>query len=256
MQIFEPVSCLTPFVKAFVVVESADTFVNRLLPDTSLVAAFRLHGQVHYQEQDSHTRLPTYSISGLRKSFKIARYDKNSANILVQFKEGGAAAFFDLPIHELLEANVALDNFFKFSELMFLSEQLEAAYSIEGKVNVVQQFLTTKLRRQEPDLLIAHSIEKIKMAKGIISVKDLAESLYVSMDVFEKRFRKVIGTTPKQFANIVRMKTLIGHAPSTGLLLDSALDAGFFDHSHFIRNFKSFTGQTPTEFFNVAKHPV
>lgn len=88
----------------------------------------------------------------------------------------------------------------------------------------------------------------------MLSVKELSDNLHVSLDVFEKRFRKTVGTTPKQFADIVRMKALIGQAPANGPLLNSALDAGFFDQSHFIRNFKKFTGQTPKEFFNVGRH--
>lgn len=250
MQIFEPASCLDPFIKAFVVVESNGTLVNRLLPDTSVVAAIRLQGLVHYQEENGNARLPVLSISGLRKSFKIAEYGKNSANILVQFKEGGAAAFFDLPIHELFELNVGLDQFFKASELMLLEEQLGAAKSIQSKVNVVQQFFMARVRNRKSDLLIAHSVEKIKAARGLLSVKELSDNLYVSLDVFEKRFRKVVGTTPKQFADIVRMKALIGQGTINGQVLESALDAGFFDQSHFIRNFKKFTGQTPKEFFN------
>ncbi|SKB78806.1 helix-turn-helix transcriptional regulator [Dyadobacter psychrophilus] len=249
MQIFEPASCLNPFIKAFTVVESNGTFVSRLLPDTSVVAAIRLQGRVHYQQENGNSCLPVLSISGLRKSVKIAEYDKNSVNMLVQFREGGAAAFFDLPMHELFELNVGLDHFFKSSELMLLQEHLEAAGSIPGKVNVVQQFFIARIRDRKPDLLIAHSVEKIKVAKGIVSVKELSDDLYVSLDVFEKRFRKVVGTTPKQFADIVRMKALIGQGPLTSHLLESALDAGFFDQSHFIKNFKKFTGQTPGEFF-------
>lgn len=253
MEIFEPASCLSPFIRAFVVVESNGSFVNRLLPDTSVVAAIRLQGHVHYQGQNGNNCLPVLSLSGLRKSFRIAEYGHNSANILVQFKEGGAAAFFHLPIHELFELNVSLDHFFKPSELMFLQEQLEAAESIQGKVNIVQKFFIARIRCQKNDLLITHSVEKIKAAKGMLSVKELSDNLHVSLDVFEKRFRKTVGTTPKQFADIVRMKALIGQVPANGPLLNSALDAGFFDQSHFIRNFKKFTGQTPKEFFNVSR---
>jgi len=42
---------------------------------------------------------------------------------------------------------------------------------------------------------------------------------------------------------------LIARAQPANPLIDSALNAGFFDQSHFIRNFKKFTGQTPGDFF-------
>ncbi|MCE6990187.1 helix-turn-helix transcriptional regulator [Dyadobacter sp. CY323] len=253
MQIFEPVSCLQPYVKAFVVVESNGTFVNRLLPDTSIVAAIRLQGLVQFKEPTGDASLPVWSVSGLRKSFKIAEYGKNSSNILIQFKEGGAAAFLHLPIHELFELNVSLDHFFKHSELNAFQEQLEAADSVQDKVNMVQQFFISRLRYQKPDLLIAHSVQEIKGANGILNVKQLSDNLHISLDAFEKRFRKVVGTTPKQYADIVRMKAVIARAQVAGPITDAALDAGFFDQSHFIRHFKTFTGQTPKDFFHATE---
>jgi methylphosphotriester-DNA--protein-cysteine methyltransferase len=72
----------------------------------------------------------------------------------------------------------------------------------------------------------------------------------MSLDPFEKRFRKVIGATPKQFGDIIRMKALIERRRNQDLLVNTALEAGFFDQSHFIRTFKKFTGKTPRHFFN------
>ncbi|TCD03226.1 helix-turn-helix transcriptional regulator [Pedobacter psychroterrae] len=186
----------------------------------------------------------------------MAEYGKNSANILVHFKEGGANAFLDLPLHELFESNVELDHFFLPSELRALQDQIEAPESVQAKVSIVQSFLISRLRYNKPDLLIGHAIEKIKMANGIISVKDLSENLHISIDAFEKRFRKIAGATPKQFSDIVRMKSLIAQVHFNHSLLDTALNAGFFDQSHFIRSFKGFTGQTPKEFLSAVSRPV
>lgn len=249
MQVFEPTSSLSPYIKCFMVVESKDRIVNRLLPDTAIVAAIRLRGHVQFNDEISNTGLPMFSISGLRTSYKIAEYAENSANLLVHFKEGGASAFLDLPLHKLFESSVELDHFFIPSALTTLQEQMQAVESIQNKVNILQQFFISRLKNQQVDLLIAEAVQKIKIANGILSVRELSGHLYISLDAFEKRFRKVVGSTPKQFSDIVRMKSLIAQTQFNRKLLDSALAAGFFDQSHFIRNFKKFTGQTPKEFF-------
>lgn len=251
MQIFEPIDCLRPFIKAFMVVESNDLIVNRLLPDTSVTVAIRLGGHVQFKEQAGNTCLPKWSLSGLRKSFRLVEYGKNSANILVQFKAGGTTAFFDLPIHEIFESNVDLDNFFKQSELTVLDEQLQETVTIREKVDVVQQFFIATIHYHTEDLLIANSVEKIKAVNGQLNVKGLSDSLNISLDSFEKRFRRYVGATPKEFADIVRMRTIIGQGQIPDNLLLSALDAGFFDQSHFTRNFKRFTGLTPKKFFHA-----
>lgn len=252
MQIFEPVSCLIPYIKTFMVVESETATVNRLLPDTTVVAAIRLRGQVQFNDKKGSTSLPAFSISGLRNSYRMAEYGQNSANILVHFKEGGASAFLDLPMHELFESNVELDHLFIPSDLILLQEQIQALESIQSKVNIVQHFFISRLKNKQQDLLIAHAIEKIKTTKGILSIKDLSGHLHISIDVFEKRFRRIVGATPKQFSDIVRMKSLIAQTHFNRRLVDSALDAGFFDQSHFIRNFKKFAGQTPRAFLYAA----
>ncbi|MBT2562536.1 helix-turn-helix transcriptional regulator [Pedobacter sp. ISL-64] len=186
----------------------------------------------------------------------MAEYGKNSANILVHFKEGGANAFLDLPLHELFESNVELAHFFPPSELRALEDQIALREPIQAKVSLVQNFFISQLRHNHPDRLIANAIEKIKMANGTISVKDLSKNLYISIDAFEKRFRKTVGATPKQFSDIVRMKSLITQAHANRSFFNTALNAGFFDQSHFIRNFKAFSGQTPKEFLSTVSGPV
>jgi AraC-like DNA-binding protein len=94
-------------------------------------------------------------------------------------------------------------------------------------------------------------MQKIKDTNGNLRIKELATSLAISQDPFEKRFRRVIGTSPKQFSNIVRLKHVIeGYQPALSLT-DTALAAGYFDQAHFIKEFKSFTGQTPKDFFQA-----
>lgn len=250
MKIFEPDPRLAPYVKAFVVVESRDRSVNRLLPGTALVVAIRLKGRVQFKEQAAD--LPRWSLSGLRKSFRLVEYDSDSANIIIEFKESGAAAFFNIPIYELFESNVSLDHFFRPSELAAMEEQLADAVSLEQQVSVIQTFFIARIRYQKADLLITNAVEKIKAINGILNVKELSDSLYISLDAFEKRFRKAVGATPKQFADIVRMKSLISQVQVTDPLSGPALHAGFFDQSHFIRNFKKFTGLTPKDYFNTT----
>ena len=88
-------------------------------------------------------------------------------------------------------------------------------------------------------------------AKGIIKIKDLADTLYISQDAFEKRFRRVVGTSPKQFSSILRMRSITNIRQQKHTLTKIAFDAGYFDQPHFNKDFRLFTGQTPTDFFKL-----
>lgn len=64
-------------------------------------------------------------------------------------------------------------------------------------------------------------------------------------------FNFYIGTTPKVFSNVVRFQYILHTAPSKQTLKEDKyyLDVGFFDQAHFIKNFKSFYGITPSKAF-------
>jgi AraC-like DNA-binding protein len=246
-----PSAPLRPFIRTYLVIESEGTFVNRILPDTSLVIAFRFKGQTNYVGDRAMDALPMSVVSGLRKSARRVSYAKDTGNILVLFKEAGASAFFKEPLHELFELSLSLDHFVAKQKIADVEEQLAGAINNEQRIAVVEQFLLSELYGPKPDQLILTAIQNIHTAKGIIKIKDLANTLYISHDAFEKRFRKITGTSPKQFAAIVRMKSITSQRQRNLLLSDLAYDAGYFDQPHFNKDFKLFTGQTPTDFFNA-----
>ena len=78
---------------------------------------------------------------------------------------------------------------------------------------------------------------------------ELAAQLSTNVNSLEKNFRTQIGISPKQYASMSRIKAVIkNYRPETDLTQVS-YDAGFFDQSHFIKDFRSFTGENPLHFF-------
>ena len=246
---YKPSELLRPFILTYIIVESQYESVNRVLPDTSLVMAFRYKGRLSYTTDVVKNDLPSSSISGLRKSLRLFNYSKGTGNFLILFKETGAAAFFKNPLHTLFEESVSLDNFIPHQNLSAIEEQLAEAKSNSQRINLIEQFLLSELYNHKPDKLILTALKKIHSAKGIIKIKDLAATLYISQDAFEKRFRRLVGTSPKQFSSILRMKSITNSRQQKHTLTKVAFDAGYFDQPHFNKDFRLFTGQTPTEFF-------
>ncbi|MEO5563019.1 MAG: helix-turn-helix transcriptional regulator [Chitinophagaceae bacterium] len=246
---YTPSDILKPFIKTFMIIESDTEVVSRVLPDTSLAMAFRYKGTVSYSKDNLKTDIPVSAITGLRRSARAWEYARETANILVMFNEGGPSVFFKEPLHELFDISLSLDHFIRRDKLNEIETRLTEAKNSLQRISIIEQFMISLMIKKQPDLLIFHAIQKIKSAKGTLRIKDLASSLYISQDPFEKKFRRIVGTSPKQFSNIVRLRNLIDNYSQSNTLTDVAHRAGYFDQAHFIKDFKSFTGETPQVFF-------
>lgn len=248
---YRPTKTLEPFVKAIKIIESHEEIQNRVLPGTSIAMAFCFSGQNSYTVNSDRIVLPKAVISGLRKSVRLINYSQNTSTLIVLFKENGATAFFKEPLYALFEKSVLLDNILNPNEVRNIEEMLCEAKNNFQRVKIVELFLLKRLINPNPDIIISNAVVQIQQARGHIKINELADRLYISNDAFEKRFRKRIGSSPKQFASITRMSAVIPSKP-TGRLLETVFDAGFYDQAHFNKDFKLFTGQTPTEFYKSS----
>lgn len=248
---YQPSAQLKRYIKTFLIIGSDQGTDNRLLPDTSIVLAFRLKGSITDKSNGNDSKLPSAAITGLRKSPRFLSYGQETASLLVIFKEGGAATIFKEPLHELFGKSLPLDEILPKSQLDAVEEQLFEAADHRKRVDIVEQFLLTRLDERRADQMILHAIQKIKQAGGNIKMKNLAGEMAISLDPFEKRFRRITGISPKQFADTVRFRNLIGQFSASESLISLALEAGYFDQAHFIKDFKTFTDMSPQQFFKT-----
>jgi AraC-like DNA-binding protein len=218
-----------------------------MLPGTSLIMGFRYRGSTQYVENGVARALPFSVVAGLRKSIQFMRDAAGTANLLVIFNEAGASVFLEEPLFHLFGEIIALHDCEGFKAVGELEEKLSLAAGGMERITLVEQFLLAKLNRRQADPLVLNAMQLIREHQGFIKIKALAARLHISLDAFEKRFRRVAGASPKQFANIVRMNALVSNIRHQNFI-EAALDAGYYDQAHFNKDFKLFTGQTPTDF--------
>jgi AraC-like DNA-binding protein len=244
-----PCDILKPYIKSFVIQETIDEKVYKVLPDTGIVIGFQYKGKLSYLDHQNEIALATSGVSGLTDHYKMFKNSADIGTVLVFFKGGGATIFFKQPIHELFRESVSLDNFMLRSELLLLEEQLYEAKSDEARIDVIEKFMIARMVITEPDQLVLAALALIHKSKGNIRIKELMEQLHISQSPLEKRFRQVVGTSPKKFSSIVRLKNAIQQYNPNTSLTALGYEAGYYDQAHFIKEFKSFTGETPEKFF-------
>ena len=165
------------------------------------------------------------------------------------FSETGATAFFKHSMHQLFGQCFLLDDFILRSQIDIIVQQLKEAAADIDRLKVIESFLISRLNQKVKEELVTSAVELIKKYAGNIKITLLAEQLKISQGQLEKRFRKIVGASPKKFASIVRIRNVINVASNESNMTRLGLEAGYFDQSHFIKDFKSFTGVTPEQYF-------
>ncbi|MBS1687549.1 MAG: AraC family transcriptional regulator [Bacteroidetes bacterium] len=241
---YRPSVSLQPFIRNFLIIEATEDMENKLLPDTSIVMAFCFN----------FPETATCSvISGISGSVRHVRYAKGVKTLLVIFNEAGAASLIKHPLHELYGTYTSLDNLLPMAAVAEIEDRLHEVSTDVQKIEIVENFLVRLLANREQDIPVHLAIQCIKNSKGLVDIKQLANSVFLSLDAFEKRFRRITGTTPKHFSSIVKFRNAVTLYQTSQNMMHAAHGAGYFDQSHFIRNVKRFTGQAPVDFFNSGR---
>jgi len=246
-----PCEALRPFVKRFLVIEYPAPHQDSHLPDTGLIAAFPFRG--HCRLEDGRTA-PRAGVTGLWDRLRYHAHSKGNSVVVAAFTPGGASAFLRHPLDELANTTVALDDLIgNASSLARLDEQLAEAPNHFRRTRLVENFLLTRLGGTPPDPLVAASVSWIENAPPTARITQLVRYIGLSQSALERRFRRVVGTSPKRFAALVRLKSIIRLRATGASLTSVAHTAGYFDQSHFIHDFKRVTGLAPESYFaNMA----
>lgn len=251
--IYIPPDILKPFIKSFAISENEHEQTYKVIPDTSIVIGFQYRGKLSYLNDLNELPLSASGVSGLSDQYKLFKNSAGIGTVLVFFTETGASHFFKQPLHELFKESISLDNFMLQSELLLLEEQLCEAKTDVERITIVEHFLLMRLRKIEPDKLVLAALALIHKSKGAIRITELMSQLNISQSPLEKRFRQAVGTSPKKFAFIVRLKHAIQQHSYSSSLTALSYELGFYDQAHFIKEFKSFTGDTPENYFSSDK---
>lgn len=220
----------------------------KVLPSPGFVMGFQYKGQIASIKDKTLNRMTSSGITGISDTYKIFRNSDNIGTILVYFSDIGFAHFSSRPANELFDSIISLDEIFNKDKVHEVEEKLASVFTDKQRIKIVEQFLLSELKDIQTDKLIVEAVKLIYQSKGTIRIKDLNEKLFISQSPFEKRFRKVVGTSPKKFASIIRFNTVLDSLNGTKSLTEICYEYNFFDQSHFIKDFKQFTGESPEQF--------
>lgn len=165
----------------------------------------------------------------------------------IEFNPKGAYRFFQLNFSEVKNQIYQLDDVMGIAGKR-LEELIANTTSIRQKINVLQQFLIKELMQHAGDLIFEFCVDKIISSKGQITVKELEKKTGYGSRWLNMKFTDKIGVSPKNLSSIIRFRECYQAFTSGNLneILRNEYYNYYHDQSHFIKNFKHFTGQLPS----------
>lgn len=243
-----PTEQLKPYIKHYVVAENDVASEYKVFPSSGLVIGFQYKGQLATVKDNTENKLTSAGITGISDGYKVFKNSAGIGTVLVYFTEVGFTHFASPPANELFNLSLSLDVIFDKNSVTEVEEKLSTATTDRQRIQIVEQFLLSQLKGIATDKLIVEAVQLIYHSKGTIRIKELNERLCISQSPFEKRFRKVVGTSAKKFASIVRFNAVLDDLNGAKTLSKICYEHNFFDQAHFIKDFKQFTGDTPEQF--------
>ncbi|SHF45639.1 helix-turn-helix domain-containing protein [Flavisolibacter ginsengisoli] len=175
--------------------------------------------------------------------------DVETETIGIEFRPQGVYRFFHFNLNEIKNQIYSLDDLLG-NRGKQLTEQIANAASAKQKMFLVQQFLIDQLYRKDEDLIFEYCVEKINSSKGKITIKELEKKTGYSTRWLNIKFKEKLGVSPKNLSSVIRFKhyyQAIVNGKEKSFLKNDFYEL-YYDQSHFIKDFKRFTGSVPTKF--------
>ncbi|HCQ89929.1 MAG TPA: hypothetical protein DIU45_09525 [Clostridium sp.] len=172
----------------------------------------------------------------------------------IRLYPGTSGLIFNCPASEFLDKTIPL-KYFWGDILLKINNELSKKIFIYDKIELIEAYIKSLLINKmdlKLDPIVQNSLNYIYDAKGQVSVNEIANNLNISSKSLFRKYNNWIGISPKLFCRIVRFQNTLKDITSLKEmpLCELALENGYYDQPHFIKEFKEFYGNCPSELFN------
>jgi AraC-like DNA-binding protein len=196
-------------------------------------------------------------VQGPRQQHFLRDTSQASSVVGVQFRPGGAAALIGAPLGELAGRVVAFDDLWG-ARAWSLRERLQALSSAALRLDLLETVLLQVLQRRSASLAatpeVQWALRQFDAQPATAQVEPVRAAVGWSAQRFIAQFRHEVGMAPKQYCRLRRFNAVVERvaAGRDADWAEVALDGGYSDQPHLIREFKSFAGLTPGAYHAVS----
>lgn len=251
-----PPDSLAPYVRYFWVLEGEATadkpYVHRSMADGCAELIFHYTGVFdELMHNNSVEKSFSSGLSGQSQRYRRFAITQNFGIFGVYLYPFAVPQLFSISgtdiKNQMLDLKTAIGN--PGAEL---EERMMLAPDNHSRVKTIIEFLERKLMKSSgPEPGVFSAIKHIIKTNGVDRVDALAGRTFQSTRQFERNFKHYSGFSPKLFSRIARFQSALGkYNCDHKSLSEIAYDCGYYDQSHFIQEFREFSGFNPLEYFS------
>lgn len=176
----------------------------------------------------------------------VADYANYPLRFFVEFKPGGLGYFTDVPQWELADKVVPMDD--TAPRLNALMKNIfDSCPDLDEFIYRADLALAALV--PEPGGFLP-MLRRLSLEHGVAAVQDLADYTGYSRRHLGRLFKEGTGLSAKSFSRVLRVNEVVRRLPAAPSFTVLAQDLGYFDQSHFIHDFQSVTGVSPSEYLS------
>jgi AraC-like DNA-binding protein len=195
-------------------------------------------------------------VAGAYDSHVIVEANGSQGGMQIDFTILGMRLFLGRPLADLTNRGVALEDIFG-SDGRRVTMALHDAGTWQARFDLLDREIGTRIaaaRRPASEVLCAW--KRIVESGGLVTIGALVDETGWSQKHLISQFREHIGLAPKIFARVMRFGRAVDRLRRRehACLTELALDCGYYDQSHFDRDFRNFSGVTPTDLLRTLQN--
>jgi AraC-like DNA-binding protein len=243
---------LSRFIECFWIVDDPDPspVVQKIIPDGFPEMIFHFGDPYLIKLSTKWTRQSPSLLGGQMTSRFFLKNTGVSSILGIKFKPAALSLLFEVDMRSLTNRVVSLKQLSR-PELTALEGLLRTADDHSKRIAATEDYFSKNIRAFNNEPVINATVEKIFASNGMVSVAEICKQTGCSERQLERMFTKYIGLSPKLYSRIIRFAHIFEVAQGKKEMNGSELGiaSGYYDQSHFIRNFKAFAGEEPSGYF-------
>lgn len=253
---FIPSPLLQHQVKCFWIFENSygDNHLERMIPDGYLDFVFHYGQRPKLIIEGKEIHKTENFLGGHLVNAGMLKFSGDLKMFGIKFHPWASASLYQMPAHELNNLRIPVKDIMgkwanEYACMMYeeLNKKNYERVITQLETVLKKKFLQPSDNRQK---ILKCSFEKIASTNGSVSIDAVSSNLGVSTRYLQKIFKEKKGMPFQHYCRMIRLQKVLQHIKTGNFnsLTDLTYSYGYYDQSHFIKDFNSFTGLSPKKF--------